>query len=579
MKQNNYILKVIPLQPLLPNSPDFFIYFSSKKVKNGSLVEIDFKGKNTIGYVLNSQKLSEVKFLIKRLNYQIKSIKKVLIDKSTLTDYQKKIAFKISRYYYLSLSHSFYLFLKFYKKNKISTLFKKIDIESSFQQTKGKFRVSILKKFNFSLIENNRCLIIFPLKQQADSFYFNFKNKIPNLIYLNLEKINNFEKYLDCLFSNKNYIFLGNKNIIFLPINNLDKIIVFNEGSIFYNEFFKIPKINYLEIIEIYAKLLKCQLIYIDDFLSLRTYLKFRILSYPKINFETFQRIEDLIKISPKEGLKKIFIFQKNIGQKLSCLDCYYNFECEKCRNYLTILEDSLFCNQCLLYKPLITYCPRCNSENLFIKKIGKEFIKKILLNNGFNFLDIAKDQDIKKINKNTKDCFIIGSWQILNIPSEYVFFINFDIAFFSDNLFLKEKYLRLLKHLENYSKKIFVHTSLSKNFIDKIRQGQFIEDIIQERKFNYVPPFCYQVKLISRLSDLEKLNFRLLTLKERLKNKINKESSEIKILGPFLERYLKVKKRYQMYILLKSKKRINLKKLLEDEKYIEEIKFDDYDI
>ncbi|GIW65876.1 MAG: hypothetical protein KatS3mg094_395 [Candidatus Parcubacteria bacterium] len=573
MEQKNYILKIIPIQPLPPNSPDFFLYFSPIKVENGSLVEINFRGKNIPGYTWDSRKISEVKFIIKNLDYQIKPIKNILIEKDILLDYQKKLAFKISRYYYLSLAYSFYLFLKYYKKCNLINLKEKLNKNySQFENINRRFEINFYQELTIDLINEinkYRSLIIFPVKHQANNFYFNFKNKIPKLIYLN-----DITKNSDYIFSNENYTFLGSKNIIFLPLINIEKIFVFNEGSIFYNEFFKTPKINYLELIESYAKLSKCSLNYIDNFYSLKSYIKFPKLSHPKINFISFADISYLTKIN---GIKKVFVFQKNIGQKLFCLDCHYRFECQKCKNYLTIIDDSLFCNKCLIYYS-ITKCPRCQGDRLYIKKIGKEFIKKYLSNHNLRFFDIESELDLKKIkNSKNNDYFIIGNWQILDIPTDYSFFINFDVSFLSENIFLKEKYLRIIKQLENSSKKVFVHTRLDKKFLNKIKEGIIIKDIIKERELNYLPPFCYQIKLISRLTNLESLNYRLINIKEKLKVKI--KNNEIKILGPFLERFLKVNKRYQMYLLLKSKKRINVKEILNGIEYIEKVEFDDYDI
>lgn len=564
MEQKNYILKIIPLQPLPPETPDFFLYFSNKKISNNSLVRIDFQNRELVGYVLETLKISESKYLIKNLNYQLKPIKEIISEQAPLTEIQKKLAFKISRRYYLSLAHSFYLFLGFYKNFNFpvnNLIFKK-----------NKFSLILEKEIPINLINNKKTLIICPTMEEAKIFYHKLKNKIKNLVYLN--SLNNTNKYLN--YFNKKNNFIGSKNSIFLPWSDIEMIIVLNQGSIFYKEFFKTPKINYLEIIEDYAKLLSCQLIYVDNFYTLDNYLKLKDkIDLPKLDFSILKDIQQIIKLIQEKDKSKIFILQKNLGRKLVCLNCYSQIKCPNCQSYLNVAEEELYCHYCFKRFKLFNNCPKCGENKLSIKTVGKQWLKKFLFNNKISFYEIDNERDLKKFKKmNLTKYVIIGSWHILNLPSNYSFFINFDTGFFSENLFLKEKYLRLAHQLSNSSEKIFINTNLPKNFLQKIKNGSIIEDLIKERKFNNLPPFCYQIKLVSRLSNLQELNKRLITIKEILKDRAKGE--KIEILGPFMENLWKLKKRFQLYILIKSNKYLNLKKFLENIKYIEEIKFDD---
>ena len=571
MKQENYILKIIPLQPLSPSAPDYFFYFANRKIKNDSLIKIDFKNQDKIGYVYETIAVKNLKYYLKNLDYQLKPIKSVIIDSSPLTKYQKILAHKLSSRYYLSLSHAFYLFLGFYQT------FNLPKIKTTINKSKKNFSLIINDKFPFNLIENKKAIIICPTLRETKIYYQQLKKKIKNLIYLG--KIKNSLNYFTEIISDKKEVFIGNRNIIFLPWLNVEIIIVLKQGSIFYKEFFKTPKINYLELIEDYAKLLKCTLVYVDNFYSLDIYLKKKTLNLPKLEFKTFKNISNLVNLLKTGDSNKIFILQKNLGRKLICLNCYYQFECSQCGSYLTVFEDKLFCHYCYKNYQLIKTCPNCQEESFSIKTIGKQWLKNFLINNNFPVYEINTEQDLIKFEKNYKNNYVVlGSWHILNLKTINSFFINFDLGFWSENLFLKEKYLRLIYQLKESSDNLFIQTKLSADILNKIQNGLIIKEIINEREINNLPPFRYQVKIISRLSNLQELNIRLINLKEELKKRIILEKINIEITGPFLERIFKIKKRYQMYLLLKSDKYINLKKLLRGLRFFEEVKFDDYD-
>jgi primosomal protein N' len=157
--------------------------------------------------------------------------------------------------------------------------------------------------------------------------------------------------------------------------------------------------------------------------------------------------------------------------------------------------------------------------------------------------------------------------------------FINFDFSMHSSNPFLKEKYLRILNDLKNSVSDLYLHSNLPEETLEKIKNFSILKEIIEERKNQKLPPFYKVVKLISRLRNLELLNKRLLQAKELLnKNKLF-QNVDIEIYGPFLERIPMKIKRFQLFLLLKTKGDINLKKLLEGVNYIEEIRADEEEI
>jgi len=564
------VLNIIILDQLPPNTPDYFTYFSTKYIKKYSLVKVDFKSKNKIGLVIDVRPI--VKSEIKKLDFALKNIKEFVMP-GFVSEIQEKFAYWISKSYYISLSHAFCFFTNFYKK------IENINIEPK-PEPSNKFKILYFEKFDNRLIKNPPILIITPTEELAKIL----SSKIENSYLIDLEvKKEKFSDLIRKILDKEKLIFVGTKNSIFLPWQKLNSIIVLEEGSVFYKEYFKPPYFNYLNLIKKLAMLLRSELILIDEFPSLETYVKLNLKKYPKFSFQKIEDIDELPKILENYEKSKIFVPTKSLAQKFYCSNCFYEFNCPKCNYPLTILENKLYCRVCFKEYDLPQNCPNCGSSDLSLKGIGGLWIKNFLERKGFFVVFINDEPDIKKfLKKDYKRYVLVGSLYILNplIPKTGSFiFLNFDNAFYSWNIFLKEKNLRILKNLSNSANDIYVQTKFNNEILEKIKNGEIVKDIIDERKENFLPPFSRIIKLIGRLKNLEELNKRLLEVKESLNNRKVLFNKRIEISGPFLEKIPMRIKRYQMFLILKLEDGIDLKKFLKDIKYIEEIRGDEEEI
>jgi primosomal protein N' len=106
----------------------------------------------------------------------------------------------------------------------------------------------------------------------------------------------------------------------------------------------------------------------------------------------------------------------------------------------------------------------------------------------------------------------------------------------------------------------------------EKIKKGEIINDLIEERKINNLPPFKRLVILKEGSKDLKRLQEKLSLIKEKIK----KENPEIEIFGPIFARPFKIKKRFFLELVLKIDPQLdfNLRKILKDIE-IEEIDVD----
>lgn len=573
------ILEIIPIEPLSHNSPDTFLYFSTEPVERGSIVKITLKNIKTYGYVYNTKFIEDIKIILKDLEFELKPIEGIYKQKRFISSIQENFAEWIAKNYYLSLAHSFYFFLSFF--NKIEN-----DIEAK-EERGHKFLKKYESEFNINNLQNLPILIITPTEDYAKIIYEKLDEKYKNnVVYLDLEKPKrHFKEFVNLILNKEMKIFIGSKNSIFLPWQKLNQIIVLEEGNIFYKEFFKSPYFNYLNLIEKLAKLLKTELILIDKIPSLKTFFDFT-LSYKnlkEIEVKKFDSIFELEKIIKDYKTIRVFTPLKILSKKIRCNACFYEFLCPKCNFPLSVYENSAYCRICFKKYSFQDKCPNCNSNDIYIKGIGAIWLKRFLEKNGYFVWFIKNKKEIKEfLSHNFERFIILGSYNILNpfLPNtEISIFINFDQAFYSWNPFLKERYIRIIYKLSEFSPIVYLHTNKNIEFIEKIKNFSIINEILEERRINKLPPFYRLVKLISRLKKLEELNKRLLEIKREIEKRILLSKEYAEISGPFLERIPLRKRRYQMFLLIRSKNEINLKKLLSDIPYIEEIKADEEDI
>ena len=572
------ILKIIPIEELPFNSPDYFIYFSTFEVNKGAIIKCTLKNKEIYGYVYEKLDFKKTKKILKEVDYQIKNIEEVYLKDNFISNIQEDLAIWISRNYGISLAHAFYFFLNYFKKIK--------DFSPPSLEKGGKFKKIYLKDLDKNLLNEKPLLILTPTEAYAKYVYEKLKEEIiEDLILLDLDaKKEKFNEFINLILKKEEKIYIGSKNSIFLPWQKLKSIIVYKEGDIFYKEYFKIPYFNYINIIEKFSKLLKTKLILIDQFPSLKTVIDFNIEKpIEKINFERFFSIFEINQILEKYRTVKIFVPTKLTARRLICAICFYEFQCPKCNYPLNIYENTAFCRICFKNYKIENKCPNCESNDLLVKGIGANWLRKYLEKNGYFVYMINKEEDIKNFLKaNYRNYILIGSLYLLNpfLPkTDAGIFINFDFSIHSSNPFLKEKYLRILFDFSNLVKDLYLHTNLPEDKLEKIKNFEILKEIIEERKIQKLPPFYKIIKLISRLRNLELLNKRLLSAKETLnKNKLL-QNVDIEIYGPFLERIPMKIKRYQLFLLIKHKSEINFKKLLEGVNYIEEIRADEEEI
>src|SRR3989344_2230422 len=101
-----YVIEVIPLTLLPPNVPQILSYFFDRKLQKGAIVEIPLNKRKIKAVVISSNSLEKEKLSLKKVDFQIKKLTKVIYDNPQISDYQLKIAVWIAKYYYSPLGYT-----------------------------------------------------------------------------------------------------------------------------------------------------------------------------------------------------------------------------------------------------------------------------------------------------------------------------------------------------------------------------------------------------------------------------------------------------------------------------------------
>ncbi|MBX4211580.1 MAG: hypothetical protein KW806_02195, partial [Candidatus Yanofskybacteria bacterium] len=101
-----YIVEAIPLTPLPQNSPQLLSYFFNRPLTKGSLIEAALGNRQVKALVVSSTPLEEIKGIIKKTDFQLKGITKILDEKPKVSSFQLSLAAWLARHYYAPLGQA-----------------------------------------------------------------------------------------------------------------------------------------------------------------------------------------------------------------------------------------------------------------------------------------------------------------------------------------------------------------------------------------------------------------------------------------------------------------------------------------
>ena len=612
------LLDIIPLEPLLADSPDSYSYSGEAPV--GSLVRISFGRKIIEGVVVRATPLRGHKLAVKASPYTLKPIIEVITTGPLLTDAQLDFGRWLADHTNRSLPFIATLLTQFQKKCLPSFAAPIVHVT-----TDKTVATKIVPKLDQSLLKSKPNLILVP----HESYCSILAEQFPEALVVDLSlPLKQRCSIIEQIAHGKKTIFIAAKHSIFLPWQKLQRVIVLDEGSGFYKDPFKPPYLDYIPLIERLAAGHGAELILVDSFPSLRRFVDEKKLSRPTLNFETVAT-GDLGAVTAliRSAARTIVCSpQRLLAQRIRCDACRTDLSCQRCHGPLTVNEGEMLCRLCGTSYPLVELCPRCN-EPLRVWGTGAQWLGRHLRREGISAITVETAEDLDQLRDHSHFT-AVGSLTLMTprLPqADLVIFTDFDRAYHAADIFIRERYLRLLHFLARYAKRVVLQTELASDTLEQISNGTIIDDILSERRALNLPPYTRLIKLTSRLQDLTKLTERMNAVRKEIEKRaatlstsegnltaglvaaragmvrsrpqawsgararqrtsgtLGRESraggqvgraAAVEILGPFPRKLAKRRSRYQLELALKIDPSINLRELLHGLR-IEEVEID----
>jgi primosomal protein N' (replication factor Y) len=280
-----------------------------------------------------------------------------------------------------------------------------------------------------------------------------------------------------------------------------------------------------------------------------------------------------------------LFLNRRGYAPLTLCKNCGHKAGCPNCSSYLTAHKkiDKLICHYCGYSAIPSNKCSSCGSEESLIScGAGVEKIKEEILHNfpesriaimtSDNITNLDEAENIIQKILNHEIDIIIGTQIIAkghHFPSlSLVGIIDGDGSFYNANLRTLEKSYQLLTQVigragrDKYHGKVILQTYNPENLvfqnIIKSSRDEFLEMEIRNREHAEMPPFAKMAAIIvSAIKEKDAIDAAKLILKQfPIQN-------EIEIFGPAPMPITRIKNRYNYRILVKTKKNINIQKLI----------------
>ncbi|HOK35347.1 MAG TPA: primosomal protein N' [Candidatus Pacearchaeota archaeon] len=595
-----FITNVAPLTKIPRSFPQTLSYFTSQRLERGSLVLIPLQKKNVEAIVLSQKNVKDVKQEIKKANFELKPIFKIIEKTPVLDEYQLRLAKWISNYYFASFGKTLKLFLMANKKSQKlqSQQFKLKQQNKQIQPILYFSSPDFLPKEEIkeAILKEKEILFLVPERNKIDFWRKKLKE----------EKIDN------------ENIKIASRSGLFLKFFNLGLIIVSEANNENYKEE-REPRFFAPDVATILAKFWGSKLVFLSCFPSVENYFEAKggkiiwkragnekeikrieinpstgsgnngkrndIVPHQKTKQawspftpETLEKIEECLKQQ-----KKILLFlnRKGAATTLLCQDCGWQKFCPNCGVPMTYHKKTpnsktqnpkLVCHYCGFERPVPEYCENCNSWRLTTLGIGVEKVEEEIKKQFPKAKVFRLDREISPKEKEQKailkeffekgDVLISTSLvfsYLLSIEDKERFdltvFVSFGSQLALPDFRFEEKLYRQIENLIFLTKEEFIlqNYSFKRNILNKSSE-EFYKESLREREQYFYPPFAKLIKLTLEHKDQNKAKKEAYVLKEKLEKWITTYSLQqiAQILGPAPAFISKIKGKYRWNILIK---------------------------
>lgn len=480
-----YIVTVIPIQKGFQR--ENLTYFSSVEIPLGSIVSIPIRSKTADAIVININDARNLKFDIKKADYQLKKIIKVKgpspFSSSFFTACEKMKDYTISNTGTIikSLIPSTFLEnlkdLKKENKNNETNNYENIKQEKVIFQALTSDRMSWYRTLiREAFAKKQSVFICVPTRYDIEHFKLELTKGISQYVYSfygDLNKKTLINSYNSCIEEDHPVLIIATGMFLSIPRNDIKTIILEHESSDAYKQFSR-PFIDIRTFTEILSSINKIKLIFGDTLLRPDTLSRHENGELGEVASPLFrlpqaerQLVVDMKEEKDEKGAKVfsvlsnttrkmiayaiehnesvlLFTVRKGLAGVTVCHDCGHTISCPECgtpivlygskqRNATKIINSRIFmCNKCGHKDTTEIRCEKCLSWNLTPIGIGTDRVFEEVKNLYPNVKIIQIDKESISSEKEAKEAmseFYKNKGSIL-IGTEMVFsYLNTEIT------------------------------------------------------------------------------------------------------------------------------------------------------
>ena len=305
---------------------------------------------------------------------------------------------------------------------------------------------------------------------------------------------------------------------------------------------------------------------------------------FSKSRYLSNELIEAMGKALKLQEQTLLFLNRRGTARIVLCEQCSWQAICPRCNLPLTYHGDAyrLRCHTCGYSESATNCCPNCKNPNIILKSVGT----KAIVDEVSKLFPQAQtqrfDTDNKKLERIEQHYDNIKSGKVDILVGTQVLVKGFDLPKLSvvgvviadtslsfPDYSSQERTYQLLRQVigrvgrGHRNSTVVVQTYEPNNFVINAavrgRWDKFYEYELQERKKFVFPPYCFLLKLVCRRSSVKGAQ----NASEKLANELRQGSLRILIEGPAPSFYEKVGNKYQWQIVIKSKQRDELIKVI----------------
>ncbi|HOV88693.1 MAG TPA: primosomal protein N' [Candidatus Paceibacterota bacterium] len=536
-----FLVNVIPIAYLPRSQSKSLVYFTSQKPEVYSLVFIPFGRRKIEALVLSSEEIQS-KIAIKKAEFQIKPLGKIINPHAIVHEKQWKLFEWISTYYFdplTSLLKQSLPSLNLLRQIHIEppSLFSKNSSEDLHPQILFNDDFSLLKSFiQQALNEQKQVLFLFPNQIKLEYYWQNLSEYQDQIAIYENKNAKKFFKIYQGVNNGEIKIVFGKRSALFAPFKHLGLIVVVDEQNSGHETIETKIHYNAKEVALKLQEIWQARLVLTSLGPSVETTFRIDKGSYKPLNnppVPLSNKISIINNSNSKDAIfadstqanlesalnqrSKILIYNNRRGHSpaLVCQTCGFIFRCPQCDTALVYHKNEtkkLLCHHCGHTETAPDICPNCQSHLIQFLGIGNQKINEYFKNHFPQIKTAIFDSDHLKNLRQEKmlfDEFINNKIDILIATDLFSKFFDFvpqidliiipsiEQMLVTPDYRTEERIRNLLTLFSLKSQQVLVQTlDPEKKWLPHILEKDFYQQQIEMRKKTFYPPFSQIVKL-----------------------------------------------------------------------------------